>query len=119
MLSAKNKIYQYNVHVFTIMYMLFYSSQFEICEKKIKPFLISTCYRPPNSPIDLLNKFECILRLIDIQEKEYYLRSFELQLEIKVFNQKYITNLYQYDQLIDEPTRNFLSKVINGPFLYK
>ena len=42
----------------------------EINKDKIKPFLISTWYRPPNSSIDLFNKFENILRLIDIEEKE-------------------------------------------------
>ena len=42
----------------------------EINTDKTKPFLISTWYRPPNSPIDLFNNFESILRLIDIEEKE-------------------------------------------------
>ena len=42
----------------------------EINKDKIKHFLISTWYRPPNSSIDLFNKFENILRLIDIEEKE-------------------------------------------------
>ena len=42
----------------------------EINKDKIKPFLISTWYRPPNSSIDLFNKFENILRLIVIEEKE-------------------------------------------------
>ena len=30
----------------------------EICKYKTKPFLDSTWYRPPNSTIDLLKKFE-------------------------------------------------------------
>ncbi len=42
----------------------------EINKYKTKPFLISTWYRPPNSPIDLPTKFERILRLIDLEEKE-------------------------------------------------
>lgn len=42
----------------------------EISKYTTKPFLISTWYRPPNSPIDLLTKFENILRLIDMEEKE-------------------------------------------------
>ena len=42
----------------------------EIHKYKTKPFLVTTWYRPPNSPIDLFAKFENILRLIDIEEKE-------------------------------------------------
>jgi len=33
-------------------------------------FLVTTWYRPPNSPIHLLAKFENIQRLIDIEEKD-------------------------------------------------
>ena len=42
----------------------------EISKYKTKPFLLSTWYRPPNSSIDLLNKFENTLRLIDMEDKE-------------------------------------------------
>ena len=42
----------------------------EIHKYKRKPFLVSTLYRPPNSPIKLLTKFENFLQLIDIEEKE-------------------------------------------------
>ena len=42
----------------------------EIHKYKTKPFLVTTWYRPPNSPIDLSANFENILRLIDIEEKE-------------------------------------------------
>ena len=84
----------------------------EISKDKIKPFLISTWYRPPNSPIDLFNKFESILRHIDIEEKESIILG-DLNCDLLNKSQgdyttkelNFITNLYQYDQLIDEPTR--------------
>ena len=84
----------------------------EINKDKIKPFLISTWYRPPNSSIDLFNKFENILRLIDIEEKESIIVG-DLNCDLLNKSQEdyiskelnFIINLYQYDQLIDEPTR--------------
>ena len=42
----------------------------EISKYKTKPFLLSTWYGPPNSSIDLLNKFENTLQLIDMEDKE-------------------------------------------------
>ena len=84
----------------------------EINNDKIKPFLISTWYRLPNSPIDLFNKFKSILRHIDIEEKESIILgdlncdfSNKTQEDYITKELNFITNLYQYDQLIDEPTR--------------
>ena len=37
----------------------------EITKPKIKPFLISTWYRPPNSPVELFDKFHVILEKIE------------------------------------------------------
>ena len=42
----------------------------EICKYKTKPFLVSTWYKPPDSTIDLLKKFENILQQIDMEGKE-------------------------------------------------
>ena len=83
----------------------------EICKNKIKPFLISTWYRSPSSSIDLFNEFEIILRLIDIEEKESIilkdLNSDLLNRSQEDYNIKelnFITNLYQNDKSIDDPT---------------
>ena len=84
----------------------------EISKYKTKLFLLSTWYRPPNSSIDLLNKFENTLRLIDMEDKESIILG-DFNCDILENNHKdqithelnFITNLYQYQQLIDEPTR--------------
>ena len=83
----------------------------EISKYKTKPFLLSTWYRPPNSSLDLL-KFENTLRLIDMEDKESIILG-DFNCDILENNHKdqithelnFITNLYQYQQLIDEPTR--------------
>ena len=36
----------------------------------MKPFLITTWYRPPNSSIDKLKEFEKLLQGIDYEDKE-------------------------------------------------
>ena len=43
---------------------------FEILKPKMKPFLISTWYRPPNSSTDKLKEFEKLLQDIDYEDKE-------------------------------------------------
>jgi hypothetical protein len=67
----------------------------QISKHNVKPFLITTWYRPPNDPVDTLYRFENCLQLIDNDNKESPQAS-EL---------KFITGLYQYEQLISEPTR--------------
>ena len=42
----------------------------EILKPKMKPFLITTWYRPPNSAIDKLKEFEKLLQDIDYEDKE-------------------------------------------------
>ncbi len=84
----------------------------EILKYKSKPFLVSTWYLPPNSPIELLTKFENVLQLIDIEEKESIILGdincdlLQKDLDHKTKELNFITNLYQYKQLIDEPTRD-------------
>ena len=63
-----------------------------------------------NSSIDLFNKFENILRLIDIGEEKSIIVG-DLNCDLLNKSQEdtnepnFIINLYQYDQLIDEPRR--------------
>ena len=84
----------------------------EIHKYKTKPVLVTTWYRPLNSPIDLLGKFENILRLIDIEEKESIIMGdLNCDLLLKDLDHmtkelSFITNLYQYNLLIHEPTRD-------------
>ena len=42
----------------------------EIQKPKAKPFLLSNWYRPPNSPIELFNKFEVLLGKIEAENIE-------------------------------------------------
>ena len=42
----------------------------EILKPKMKPFLITTWYRPPNSSIDKLKEFEKLLQDINYEDKE-------------------------------------------------
>ena len=45
----------------------------EISEPHSKPFLVSTRYKPPNSPPDLFNDFENLIGKIDGSNRELYL----------------------------------------------
>lgn len=84
----------------------------EINKNKVKPFLITTWYRPPNSPIETLHIFEEALQLIDTDDKESILLG-DINCDLLINNSSqsvikelnFITNLYQYKQLIHEPTR--------------
>ena len=42
----------------------------EIQKPRAKPFLISNWYRPPNSPIELFDKFEVLLAKIEAEYVE-------------------------------------------------
>lgn len=83
----------------------------QITKQNVKPFLITTWYRPPNDPIDTLYKFENCLQLIDNDSKEsiiigdvnYDLLSGNLSPQASEL--KFITELYQYEQLISGATR--------------
>ena len=45
----------------------------EIIKPRSRPFLVSTWYRPPNSPPDILNEFENLIGKIDGLNLELYL----------------------------------------------
>ena len=38
--------------------------------KKTKPFLVATWYRPPNSPLCVMDAFECVLDNLESQDIE-------------------------------------------------
>ena len=82
----------------------------QICKQNVKPFLITTWYRPPNDPIETLYRFENCLQLIDSDNKESIILGdvnydfLSENLSPQASELKFITRLYQYDQLISEPT---------------
>ena len=45
----------------------------EIDKPRSKPFLIITWYRPPESPVEILNRFESLTGKLDAMNVEYYL----------------------------------------------
>ena len=83
----------------------------QISKHNVKPFLITTWYRPPNDPIDTLYRFEKCLQLIDNDNKESIILGdvnydfLSASLSPQASELKFITGLYQYEQLISEPTR--------------
>ena len=78
----------------------------QISKHNVKPFLITTWYRPPNDPIDTLYRFENCLQLIDNDNKESIILGdvnydfLSASLSPQASELKFITGLYQYEQLI-------------------
>ena len=78
---------------------------------RAKPFLITTWYRPPNSPVAMFNYFEILLGMLDSENIEYYLMGdFNCDLSSTVLDHDSkslmdIADLYNLSQLINEPTR--------------
>ena len=83
----------------------------EIIGKFVKPFLVTTWYRPPASELNVLDTFETYLQSLEMEEKEsIILGDFNCNvLEInKTPHTSKLTSLYdeyQYTQLIKQPTR--------------
>ena len=83
----------------------------EIKKPKSKPFLVTTWYRPPDSKIEILEKFETCLLNLDKEEKEsIVLGDFNCNLLSKSPDQNtdylnFLVEAYQYVQLINEATR--------------
>ena len=79
----------------------------EITRPCSKPFLVSTWYRPPNSNLQVFDKFEIFLRKCDLENKELILLG-ELNCDISksppdahTRRLKFLLSLYQFDQLIN------------------
>ena len=95
---------------------------------RAKPFLISTWYRPPNSPVVKFNFFETLLGKLDSENIEHYLMgdlNCDLQLSPTILDHGSrllmdIADLYNLSQLINEPTRitDSSSTLIDHIFIY-
>ena len=83
----------------------------EINKSKTKLFLISTWYRPPNASVELFEKFNCILTKIEsLHLESTIIGDFNCNVLADVLdnNTKHLIelcDLYQYSQLITQPTR--------------
>ena len=45
----------------------------EIKRTKSKPFFVISWYRPPNSPAEIFDKFEVMIRNLEAEDKEYHI----------------------------------------------
>ena len=83
----------------------------EISKLKVKPFLISTWYKPPNSCKDLFDKLQVILDKIEFLGIENNIigdLNYNTSASIADNSTKHLLELsesYQYTQLIKESTR--------------
>ena len=83
----------------------------EISKPKTKPFIISTWYRPPNSPIEVLREFENFLKSIDVVNKEILIVG-DINCDLASTSidplrptVQFLYDSYQFTQLINEYTR--------------
>ena len=83
----------------------------EIQKPRAKPFLISNWYRPPNFPIELFDKFEVLLAKIEAENVESNILG-DINCDMMAVTPANETRhlielceLFQYTQLIKEPTR--------------
>ena len=83
----------------------------EIHKPRAKPFLIPNWYRPPNSPIELFDKFEVLLAKIEVENAESNILG-DINCDMMAVTPANETRhlielceLFQYTQLIKEPTR--------------
>ena len=83
----------------------------EIQKPKTKPFLLSNWYRPPNTSIELFDKFEVLLGKIEAENIESNILG-DLNCDMMAISPanetKHLIELcesFQYAQLIKEPTR--------------
>ena len=83
----------------------------EISKPHSRPFLVSTWYKPPNSPPDLFNDFENLIGEIDGSNRELYLvgdMNTKLLPGVAESNSSKLINvceIFGLRQLITEPTR--------------
>ena len=83
----------------------------EIQKPKAKPFLLSNWYRPPNSPIELFDKFEVLIGKIEAENIESNILgdiNCDMMAVTPTNETRHLIELcesYQYAQLIKEPTR--------------
>ena len=82
----------------------------EIIRPHSRPFIVSTWYKPPNSPQDIFRQFESLIDKVDSEQKDFYLLG-DLNCNVhdgSNHNSSTLTSIldiYRLSQLISEPTR--------------
>ena len=83
----------------------------QVSKPKIKPFLVGTWYRPPESTMETIARFEYTLRELESYNLEVNIIGDvncdvgASQLDHETQKLLGICNLYQYSQMIKQPTR--------------
>ena len=83
----------------------------EISRPHSRSFLVGTWYRPPNSDMNLFDECDTFFQKCDAERKELLIVG-DLNCDVKKVppdphtrELQFLCSLYQFDQLIDEPTR--------------
>ena len=82
----------------------------EVRKLSTKPFVITTWYRPLNSPVDLFSHLDILLRKLDTENIEHYLMG-DINCDLLSENNANVnallnvSDVYGLKQLITEPTR--------------
>ena len=83
----------------------------KVDKPKAKPFLVATWYRPPSSTISLMDAFESLLGKLESQDIEINIFG-DLNYDVSstpcdhhISRLLEICNIFQYQQLIEQPTR--------------
>ena len=83
----------------------------EIIKPCSKPFLVVYWYRPPSSPVSVFNAFQNVIDKIDAENVELYPVG-DMNCDVlstnpanKTTNLLNISNIYDLNQIISEPTR--------------
>ena len=83
----------------------------EVRKPNSKPFIVATWYRPPDSTVEKFSFFETLIGKMDSEDVEYHLLGdFNCNIGATTFDHATrvltsITDLYNVQQLINEPTR--------------
>ena len=83
----------------------------EIRKNRSKPFFVVTWYRPPNSPVEIFDKFKILIRNLEAEDKEYQIvgdlncNLLDVQNNANSRRLMDIMDVYQLKQIITEPTR--------------
>ena len=73
----------------------------EIRKPNSKPFVVTTWYRPPHSPVELFSHLDTLFGKLDSENIELFLMG-DMNFNLALLN---VTDIYGLKQLINEPTR--------------
>ena len=83
----------------------------KLMKPKSKPFIVGSWYRPPASGIETMNSFQLLVKKLEVLELEVnIIGDFNCDIIASPLNSHTkrlleLCNLYQYHQVINEPTR--------------